>query len=223
MDLVDRILKLSKQLLPTGRAFRAAPGSNMERLLRALARSEARAYNDATSVLWGIIPDNRHFTVDNATDWERRLGLINGSANPLNVRIQPILRKMQAPGRNPAKSHYLWIEHQLQAAGFPVNVYENIPLVNPATLNPAILSPSQHGGGSQHGMQSHYLNNIVFNRLDNSKDIILQYHIRRTFIIGGSPIGTYANIPATREREFRQLVLGLKQCQQVAILFINYI
>lgn len=226
MNLTEnKFLNLSRQLLPTGRAFRLYLNGNFERLYRTLARTERECYETATNILQAILPDNDGFTDADATDWERRLGMISNPSLPLATRKAAILRKMQAPGKNPARGHILWIEYQLQSAGFPVYCFENIPETNPATINPLILTASQHGNGSQHGMQSHYLNHMIVNSIDNSDDILFNVgqNLRSTFFIGGTPLGTYANIPAAREKEFRQLVLGLKQCQNVAILFINLV
>src|SRR5690606_15271833 len=101
MSVVDKFLRLSKQLMPTGRAFRAPVFGNMEKLHLANARSEGRFYEDATSVLWSILPDNINFTADDAADWERRLGLITNLAVPLADRKLAIMRKISAPGNVP--------------------------------------------------------------------------------------------------------------------------
>jgi hypothetical protein len=224
MALINqKIIKLSKQLLPTGRAFRGAMESNWHKLFTALAKTESQAYIDVTGIRYSLIPDNANFDADDATEWERRLGLISNVSLSLPVRSAPILRKMAAPGRNPAKCQYQWIEKQLQDAGFPVYVYENVPLSNPATHNPAILSPSRHGGISVHGMHSHYINHVVINSLDNNKDVIMSYDLNCAFYIGGNPLGTMASIPAARELEFRQLILQLKKVSKIAILYVQYI
>lgn len=219
--------------MPTGRVWKMPYASNLRRLFRTLSKREAQFKLDAQSTLDSILPDNDRFTEDDATDWERRLGMINGSANPLSVRKLAIRRKMAAPGVNPAKGHYLWIQQQLQDAGFPVYLYENIfpvyptgyTTMNPADFNPNILSVTRYGN-TNYGQKKYgkYINHLVVNSLENSEDIGFNIgaNLRATFFIGGSPIGTYAVIPATREKEFRQLILNLKQVQNVAILFITY-
>lgn len=232
MSITDKILKLSRQLYPTGRAFKMPAGGYLESLHIALAVSEAQAYSDACAILYSLLPDNTNFTTDDATDWERRLGLITNSAVPLNTRMLAILRKLQAPGANPAKGHYLYIQSQLQAAGFNVYVHENINYLyptgfsqnNPSTLNPLILTQVQHGD-KQHGIQNAFINQIVANSIYNADDTYFNIgnNLRSTFFIGGSVLGTYATVPTAREPEFRQLILTLKQVQCVGYLFINYI
>lgn len=234
MDIQSIIVKQKKLLLPTGRAWKAPEGSYLWSLLDGLAVAEAQAYLDSIAIMYSLIPDNSQFSVDDATDWERRLGLITNSATPLADREAAIIRKMSAPGAQPAKGHYLYLQSQLQLAGFNVFVYENIMQLyptgtttyNPATLNPAILSQSQHGPPRQHGgVQSSYLNNVVVNSLDNDEDINFDIgpNLRATFFIGGPTLGSYANVLTSRLTEFRQLILKLKQTQMVAILFVNYI
>ncbi len=128
------MIKLTKRLYPSGRAFRIVSGSTKEKLHSALAESENQAYTDALGVLDSILPDNPNFTTEDATDWERRLGLITNQFVPLSDRMLAIKRKMNHPGTIPARQHYKYIEGQLQAAGFNVIVTENrFPL--PEMLN----------------------------------------------------------------------------------------
>lgn len=234
MDVEAIIVKQKKLLLPTGSAWKAPEDSYLYALLDGLAISEAQAYLDSIAIMSSLIPDNDQFTTDDATDWERRLALVTNSATPLADRKAAILRKMGAPGAQPAKGHYLYLQSQLQLAGFNVFVYENIKLLyptgtdtyNPAVLNPAILTQSQHGPPRQHGgVQSAYLNNVVVNSLDNDEDINFDIgpNLRATFFIGGPTLGSYANVLTSREIEFRQLILKLKQTQMVALLYVNYI
>lgn len=234
MNVSEKIIKLSKQLLPTGKAWKAGEGSNVEKFFRGLSISEGKAYNDAVSILDSLIPDNDNFSEEDATDWEIRLGMISNSAVPLTTRKLAILRKMAAPGRNPAKGHYLWIEKQLRDAGFDVYVHENIYSIypngygtyNPAVLNPAILTQLQQGDGQQGDFQQGgYLNNVVVNSIVNSGDVTFNMgdSLVSSFFIGGQVLGTYASVPVARKEEFRQLILQLKQVQNVAILFINYV
>jgi len=123
--LIDKIVKLTKQLYPTGRAFRIFNGSWWERLHKGLAASEAGAYNAALGVLDSILPDNPNFTAENASEWERRLGMINGTGVDLEDRKLAIKRKMNHPGTMKPRENWMNLEHQLQAAGFNVWVHEN--------------------------------------------------------------------------------------------------
>jgi len=233
-NIGEKIINLSRQLLPTGRAWRMSVGSNMERFYKALAISEERAYNDAVAIFNSLIPDNIYFTSDDATDWERRLGMVSNPLTPLADRKLAILRKMAAPGVNPAKGHYLWLQQQLQDAGFDVYIYENIFPVYPdgyTTIAPNSLYGNANFIKLRHGMRNHgagnhsaNYNNIIANSITQAGD--LNFNIgssfRSTFFIGGATIGTYASVLATRETEFRQLILMLKQVQAIGYLFINY-
>lgn len=234
MSTKDKILSLTKQLYPTGRAFRMFFGSELSKLHDGLAVSEAKAYDDAMSILDSALPDNDNFTADDATDWERRLGLITNDLVPLADRKLAIIRKMNHPGTIPARQHYLYIEGQLQAAGFNVYVYENIFPGYPSgyvTKTPEEVSGGpgiviQHGD-IQHGDAQHggYFFEKVVNSIDVDLDIVFNVgpDLRNTFFIGGSPLGTYANVDVNRKDEFRQLILKLKPAHLVAFLFVNYV
>lgn len=128
----ERILNLTKRLYPKGRAFRVPFGGMLEKVHKGLAISENDAYADAVSVLDSILPDNDNFTAEDATNWERRLGLITVVGITLDERKLAISRKMQHPGTIKARQHYLFLERELQAAGFNVFVHEN-RIANPAT------------------------------------------------------------------------------------------
>jgi hypothetical protein len=228
----DKIMSLTRQLYPTGRAFKMPFDGYLDSLHKALAVSEEQAYNDAVAIHYSMLPDNDGFTTDDATDWERRLGLISNSLVPLASRKLAILRKLQAPGINPAKGHYLNLERELQLAGFDVYVFENIfgyypyssTTLAPQNINPLILSPSQHGDWQHGEVQSHFINNVVANSIDESADwpFNIGDTLRFTFYIGANPIGTYANVLSSRKDEFRQTILRVKQVQDIGYLFINY-
>lgn len=233
----DKLLNLVRQLYPTGRAWKMPPGSFFESLHVAINESKEQFYNDAVSTLDSLLPDNNNFTADDATDWERRLGMITNTAVTLTDRKAAILRKMQYPGKNPAKSHYLYIEAQLQAAGFNVYVYENMFPLYPTgweTKNPYDLLPNislitfAQLGSFQLGdvqLNEGIWNDRVINNIDQLKDFYfnLGANLRSTIFIGGAPIGTVANVPIARKDEFRQLILKLKNTHIAAFLFINYV
>jgi uncharacterized protein YmfQ (DUF2313 family) len=235
MSVQDKILKLTKQLLPTGRAWRMPKDGVFDKLSKALARSEARVYADALSVLDSALPDNNNFTADDATDWERRLGLITNTSLSLATRKQVIQRKMAHPGTIKARQHYLYIEGQLQAAGFDVYVHENrFPYGDGSyiTYPPEAVGGSgatflfQHGD-AQHGEFQHGdgFNNKVVNYIDEDLDNLFDIgsNYKFTFFIGAAYLGDYADVPTGRREEFRQLILRLKPVQCVGFLFINYV
>ena len=72
--------------------------SYLENLMYALSLSENQAYNDALAIQNSILPDNAEFTADDATDWERRLGMIISPLVDLELRKLAIRRKMNHPG-----------------------------------------------------------------------------------------------------------------------------
>jgi|SRR5687768_758549 len=236
MSVFDKIITLTKQLYPTGRAFRVAVDSYKLRLHNALAISEAQAYTDALSTLNSALPDNDDFTAEDAAAWEHRLGLITNEAVSLDDRKAAIIRKMNHPGTIPARQHYLYLESQLQAAGFDVYVHENrFPLGGGAyeTRTPEDVTGGsapmelQHGNPPQHGDGQHGTGtwNLIVNNLDEDLDSTFNIgaNLKSTFFIGGPYVGDYADVDANRKLEFRQLILKIKPVQTVGYLFINYV
>lgn len=224
------LIKLTRQLYPTGRAFKMPFGGTFEQLHKGLILSEARAYNDAIGILNAVLPDNENFTIEDARDWERRLALITNESVSLEDRKAAIRRKIQFPGQQPARQHYLFMQGQLQLAGFDVYVYENIFYPGPTTKTPQELGvsvPAFQHGQKRHGQIKHGggFSNKVVNHVEESLDANFDVGatLRSTFFIGGNPLGTFANVPIARKDEFRQLILKLKRAQTCAYLFINYV
>lgn len=236
MSALDKIIALTDQLYPTGRAWKGPAGGWLKSLHYALALSEAQAYSDAVAIHNSILPDNSGFTEDDATDWERRLGMIQQDTSvPLSDRMLAIRRKIQHPGNIKARQHYLYLQGQLRAAGFDVYVFENRFDVYPdsyETKTPQELSGisaligNQYGdnqyGDAQYGSS---WGEFIANHIDVDRDrtFSIGNNLRSTFFIGADPVGTYASIPASRKDEFRQLVLRIKPVQTVAYLFLVYV
>lgn len=225
MAIVDKIKKLTSQLFPTGRAFKIPLSGEFEKLRDGLAASEARYYADAMSILDSMIPDNDNFSLIDAAQWERRLGLITNTSVPLADRKLAIERKMSYPGTIRARQHYLSIQRELQAAGFDVYVHENLDRSDPDSVVTEV--GSQHGdfqhGDSQHGgvnSGDRVVNSIMS---ADDEDFNIGAGFSNVFFIGAPYVGMYADVDAERETEFRQLILKLKPQNQIAYLLINYV
>lgn len=234
MTIAAKILKVTKQLYPTGRAYKMPKNGDLEKFHTAIGVSQAQAYSDALSIRDSILPDNSNFSAEDASAWEVRLGMIDGTGIALADRKLAIARKMNHPGNVPARQHYLYLEWQLQAAGFDVYVHENRFSVypdsyethNPITEYGAPATQRQHGQ-FQHGQvtQGVYYANMVVNFIDETQDslFMLGDNMRSTFFVGGQTVGTFANVDTLRKNEFRQLILRTKPVQTVGLLLINYI
>ena len=223
------------QLLPTGRAYKMPRNGWLYSLVYALSISLNKAYMDVLSTLDTIIPDNNNFDEEDASDWERRLGLPTNSNVSLADRKLAIYRKMRHPGNIPARQHYLYIQGQLQDAGFDVYVYENrfpdggggFETRSPFTVfGTGSGTDSQHGAFN-HGQRNHgtYWQNKVANLLDQDRDSFFNTgsNLRSTFFISGDPVTTPAYVDVNRKKEFRQLILKLKPVQTVAYLNVVYV
>jgi uncharacterized protein YmfQ (DUF2313 family) len=232
LNTIDHIIRLSNLLYPNGRAFKTLAYGWKETLHTALGLSETRAFDDATSTLDSAIPDNDNFTAEDATAWEKRYGITTNNTD-LATRKMAIIQKMNYPGLAKARGNYRFIQKQLRDAGFDVYVYENrfpdgmggYVTQDPITLS-GFGSENQYGdfeyGESDYGP---YFSNIVANFIDEERDnnFNIGGNLRSTFFIGGSPIGTDADIDINRKEEFRHMILRLKPTQTVAFLFINYV
>lgn len=235
MSALSKILILTKQLFPQGRAFRIPAGSDAEKLHTSLSKQEAELHDDGLSIFNSILPDNDQFTATDSSDWERRLGLISSSSVSLADRKLAVARKMNHPGEIKARQHYLYLEGQLQAAGFDVYVHENRFPLYPSgyeTQNPRdVYGPtgwvSNQHGQFRHGQRRHgqYYSDMVVNHIDVELDkkFKIGSNLKYTFFVGGETIGTFANVDADRRLELRQLILRIKPVQAVGYLFINYI
>lgn len=236
MSTESKITQLTKQLYPKGRAFKISTDSVSEKLHLAIAHTEQQAYDDALAVLNVILPDNMNFTADDATRWEERLGLITVSGVSLANRKLAIIRKINHPGTIPARQNYLYLQEQLQAAGFDVYVYENI-FAGPVTMTPTdILGGSIVGigvyGTSEYGavvygdaQTGSIYENCVANYIDEILDQWFDVgdNLRNTFFISSAYIDVFADVPEIRKEEFRQLILKIKPVQTVGFLFVNYV
>lgn len=231
----DKLIALTRQLYPTGRAFKMILGGDRYKFHVALAKSEERVWLDAVSTINSALPDNASFTADDATAWEKRLGLITNGDVALQDRKLAIIRKMNHPGSIRARQAPEFLQRELQAAGFDVYVYRNrFPdgmggyiTKDPLTVTGGIGGDQRQHGQFQHGQAQHGsgFTNVIANHIEEEKDAIFDVgsNLKSTFYIGGTPIGTIANVDENRKAEFRQLILRVKPAQTIGYLLVNYV
>ena len=221
-----------------GRAFKIPYMGIFWRFLRAISLSFGRALSAATSVFDSIFPDNDNFTADDAEIQERLYGLPTNSSVPLADRKLAIYRRMAHPGEQPARQGALFIEQQLQAAGFDVYVYENRFFEgSPAswitktpsevlgiTAGFAVFGGFAYGETEYGGTWADDGITIIANYLEEAKDALFDFGdtYRSSFFIAGATITTFADVPAVRKTEFRQLLLTLKPTNTAGFVFVNY-
>lgn len=230
----NKILRLVKRLFPKGRAFRISEGSTNERIEQTQILTKKEALDDVKNVLQEAVPDNIT-TSEEATRWEIRLGLPVNTTLALADRIAAIQRKYKHPGTILARQSVDYIEDQLALANFSqVKVFENIPRQDPGALagvdNNLIFETStdwQHGENTEHGYpyKGSIFKDVIANSLQADRDEFWNVgdELGAIFFLGGDPLGTYVNVDASRELEFRQLILKLKPASHTAILFINFV
>ena len=249
---IQPLIQLTEQLYPTGRGFNIHIGSFIRKMHLALNRSESRLNDNTLDILNGILPDNDSFTVEDATLWEQRLGLITNNAVSLANRKLAIIRKLNYPGTIIARQSGGFIESQLRLAGFDVYVHENPDLISIENLlllnsNISVFGLSNFGsfnfgnvytefpnlfsnlnfGSFNFGsanFNQRYFKGKVANHIEEILDSTFNHQDNwiKTFFIGGENLGEFATVPIERKDEFRQLILRLKPTETVAYLLINF-
>ncbi len=224
-NVSDIFSELARQLYPTGRAWYMKRNSIFFNIHKAINRSFIRLIDDSKFTIDSLFPDNVNFSEDDASLWEYRLGLITNPLLSLEVRKMAILRKMAYPSNIKARQHPLFIESQLQAAGFDVYVYDNTPPYRtPNDIIATLVTETQHGPPTQHGLGTQHGGTgfEVIANLSTPNESFSVGNLYATFFIGGATLGATANVPANRLTEFKELVLRLKPAQTVVFTFLNY-
>lgn len=225
----DFLLLLSSfgKLYPTGRAFNQPKESLFHKFNEALNISFARVLRDAKLLLDYNIPDNDNFKKEDVLIWEDRLGLRGSDLVDLKDRKKAIYRKMGHPNNVKYRQSLGFIQYQLNIAGFSVFLHENTPTYRTpeevSNINPNEQQHSEnvfHSSNTRHGEDN-------FKVIANSIEEVESYSVGSsnlwaTFFIGGQALGSKANVPYGRLREFKELILKLKPAHTVAFTFINY-
>jgi len=226
MDILNDILSLTRQLYPTGRVFNLPMGSVYRKLHEGLAESEKTIHAEILCLLNAVLPDNANFTEADATRWESALGLVVSAGTSLADRKSAILRKLNHPGNIPARQHYLYLEGQLQAAGFDVYVYENKfsgEVIQPFGCVCGLVNCGTTNVGTEwlteKSMQ--VIANHIVSDLDFGFNIGGFLELRNSFFIGGSVWPSETYVAPERMHEFRDLVLKIKPAQSIGILLQN--
>lgn len=243
MAFRDILMYVTRIFQPRGRMFKMPYGGQLEKLYQAINSDNiggvGRAYSDMKQIMSDILPDNPDFTMDDAIAWYRRLGLYYNPGATLDELKAGIRQKMSWTVTPLRRQNYLYIQEQLQAAGFDVYVYPNrFPdgLGGYETKTPAAVLGAPVMGSY---LGSFYLGeaylaeklstsgiSLIVNYLEEEKDALFDITAegyKSTFYIAGAVITDFADVPAARKIEFRQLILKLKAAQMCGILFTNYI
>lgn len=221
------LFELVNQLYPTGRAWYMPENGVFENLHKAFNINFFKVIQNYKALFDSSLPDNDNFTQDDASFLEFKYGLITNELTPLDLRKKALLRKIGRSNNIRPRQSQLYIQQQLNEAGFEVFVHANEP---PYQSISELLSGSsessehgddfQHGGASQHGGTTF---EVVANSINQEfVSSPLQSQLWATFFIGGENLGETANVPEVRRREFRELILKLKPAQLYVYLLINY-
>lgn len=225
---IDVINDLTVQLYPTGRAWYMPENGIFQKFHEAINISFIKFILDGELLINQSIPDNEFFDSFSAFLWEYRLGLPTNENIELELRKKAISRKMAYPNNIRARQHILFIQNQLQLAGFNVWVHANeFPYKTPIEAFNLSLNELQHGDDVQHGDSIQH-GGDNFDVIANSTSQIENYspgddNIWATFFISGEVITDSAEVPLNRLTEFKELVLKLKPAHLAAYTLINYV
>lgn len=215
-------------------------GGILYRLHRALSISFKKAWDDLHQVQNVQLPDNPNFTIADAQDWYRRLGIYDSGLVSLADMKLAIAQRMSWPVTPLDKQHYLYIQEQLRAAGFDVYVKENrwpafgtYHTVTPGMILAGPWGLAQYGtveyGDTQYGTLAGAGGvTIIANYIEEAKDagFVVYPNYRSTFFVGAAglteSLADFATVPIGRKEEFRQLLIKLKALHAVGLLFVNY-
>jgi hypothetical protein len=219
------IIKLIKQLFPTGIAFRLTFSSVFKKIMYSLGISHQIVATRALSIFDKLLMDNNNLVDADLTLWEQRLGLV---VSPIGLSIDQrkslILQAYIFPGTQIYRQNWRFIQWEIQQAGFtnlfvfentiPIDVYNN----NNFNLNSHRLGQYRlNQQGIQYELVANSSNPSEIFDLGNSNNS------KSCFFICGSTFGTFSTVPTFLHVILRQLILKLKPANTVAVLMINWI
>jgi hypothetical protein len=252
MESSGNIKNLTRQLYPRGQVFNIPDGSKLSGLHDALGISELNAVNDANSVLKTLLPDNLDFTTNDAARWEQLLDLSSQGLTLEQRKTQilaaiahpgVILERSSADyiqGRLNELGFALFVYENLEgnseeqtlgaangigAMGEDHSQMGEIEMGNVREFFEDKFTESEMGEIEMGlpEMGSYAYDDKVVNFLEHELDAPFVIHdYRNTFFVGGSTIGSFANIAASDREIIRNLLLKIKKVNSIAILFINY-
>ena len=215
------IVKLQKQLLPTGRAFSVGDGTVFLSLLSSLAIERLNAINSGLGILNQIIPDNDYFTADDATRLENLLGIYSEDSNTLENRKLAIYRKLQFPTNVKGRQHKNYLQYQLTQAGFDCKIYEW------SDIKDLVLS-TEHSLDTEHSSDTEHVsllfpsyNQIIAKYIEPEKEDSLSLTLSNAvnvFWISSTDFNTPMTLPANRVTEFRNIILHIKPLYTVGLI-----
>lgn len=217
VDYTSLFDKLNNQLFPTGRAWWKLKGSVFSNLMEGLALSESRVQNDIIKLQNDFFADSTLMSFESVDRWNYVLGL--KGVGTQNEQLSAIYQRQAFPNNTLARQSNVYIQQQLQLAGFDVYVYSQYynpqaSLYDNCTYDSVVYDK---------GNDSYTL---LVDNVDESLDqsfVLVDDGLRATAFVGGETLGSYATVPIARKNEFRELMLRLKPAQVVMILYINYI
>lgn len=216
-----KILQLTKQLYPKSFVWKLFNDSIFYFLHMALSRSENEILTKIKRLQNSTLPDNNEFDEFDAARWNNALAITNENLE-LDIFKMALIRKINFPGDIKTRQNYLYLQGELNKAGFNVFVHENkladIPY-NPAGSTCGLFLCGEQNVGEV-GIQYDIIANDIY--FDSSFLIASNLQLRFSFFIGGENFLDRAEIPLNRKSEFINLILKLKPAQTIGLSLIDF-
>lgn len=218
-----------KRLAPIGEAYKLFKNTENEKLVRALAEEPGRIKDFYDLVQLSGVPDG-NIPADALSDWETFLNLPKNDSLTDEERNQRITGKYAGQGGQGPD----YIQDVMQAAGFPVYVFENIPPVDPTGLPGIVIhGPPNYTekrrydatlGGFTLGSKT--LGAFLGTGIEPVEVAIPSDSTKWIyvfFLTGPSGLGDFVNISADKETDFRNQILQIKPAHAWVLAQVNFI
>lgn len=225
--------KMVALLYPTGRVWNLPEGGNFASFHAGINLTLVQSALDAAATLDATFPDNVNFDSGDADLWEYRYGIEYNPALTLTQRKNNIYLAMAFPQNILGRQSPSYIQAMLQAAGFNVNVYQNIFFdgggnlyqKTPADVLGTVVDITQFGDPTEFGADTEFggVNFDVIANNETAESYSTGGNLWATFFLSGPALNIPATVPKARQKEFRRLVLKLKPAHTVAFLLINFV
>jgi uncharacterized protein YmfQ (DUF2313 family) len=224
-----------RNLLPKGKLFRLVKENQWKQVLRGLAEEPDRICTFENEVrdagLPGRIPDEA------LADWESDYNIETNASLTNTERNNRIISKISATGGQGPD----YLEDVIQAAGFGLYVYENIPAVDPSTISGILIAgPSDwtvtiiwavtSGGITMGGLTAIGSPVTMGGRAGSSIDPVDPSIPSDPntwpffwFLAGPANVNDTVNIDATREEELINLIISLKPAHTWVVANVAFV
>jgi hypothetical protein len=217
VDYSSKFMRITRQLLPTGRAWWLAANSYISNIFEALSVSDSRIENDIINIKYSILADSNFMSLEAVERWESIFAI--KSSTVIEDRILAINQRQSYPGNVLARQSMPYIQSQLQLAGFNVYLSKGFDVSTAEYYDDCYYDDVIYDSTSD--VFEIIANDVVVNR--DAHFCLSSLDDYAIYTISASDIISNAQIQVERKNEFRELILRLKPAQVVCVLKVTYV